>query len=272
MAAMGMLRVRNSATLKTAMTPTERSVWLIPANGLLQAAFVHVGDAVDDLIQVDAQADRGHLCIVAAGAAVYQAACQRERSTEPAVELVGGEGRLFVDIRDLEIAHAVVARDHDERAGDKGDGELAGFFGAHELRRHDGEQRKCQAPHGGAEGVPKIVATGGVLLVFRFLHGEAAAVDGAEQTVPPSVDHAADGAGLPIVFAGVALTQLLDACELFGRVGSREEAVLDAAALGLRGAVFRCSGVGDAVAAGDGAANAIEGRDAQSGVLSIAAL
>ena len=93
-----------------------------------------------------------------------------------------------------------------------------------------------------------------MLLVFRFLHGEAAAVDGAEQAVPPSVDHAADGAGLPIAFApatcglaaigsaGVALTQLLDACELFGRVGGREEAVLDAAALGLRGAVFRCSG------------------------------
>ena len=31
MAAMGMLRVRNNATLKTAMTPTERSVWLMPA-------------------------------------------------------------------------------------------------------------------------------------------------------------------------------------------------------------------------------------------------
>lgn len=72
--------------------------------------------------------------------------------------------------------------------------------------------------------------------------------------------------------AGVALTQLLDACEFLGSVRGREEAVLDAAALGLRGAVSRCSGVGDAVAAGDGAANAIEGRDAQSGVLSIAAL
>ena len=99
----------------------------------------------------------------------------------------------------------------------------------------------------------------------------------------PGVDHAVDGAGLAFApatarglaaagSAGVALTQLLDACELFGRVGGREEAVLDAAALGLRGAVFRCSGVGDAVAEGDGAANAIEGRDAQSGVLSIAAL
>ena len=31
MAAMGMLRVRNSAALKTAMTPAERSVWLMPA-------------------------------------------------------------------------------------------------------------------------------------------------------------------------------------------------------------------------------------------------
>lgn len=123
-----------------------------------------------------------------------------------------------------------------------------------------------------------------MLLVFRFLHGEAAAVDGAEQAVPPSVDHAADGAGLAIALAatarglaaigpaGVALTQLLDACELLGRVGGGEQAVLDAAALGLRGAVFRCSGVGDAVTAGDGVANAIEGRDAQSGVLSIAAL
>ena len=123
-----------------------------------------------------------------------------------------------------------------------------------------------------------------MLLVFRFLHGEAAAVDGAEQTVPPSVDHAADGAGLPIAFApatcglaaigsaGVALTQLLDACELFGRVGGREEAVLGAAALGPCGAADRYGGVGDAIAAGDGAANAIEGRDAQSGVLSIAAL
>ena len=37
-------------------------------------------------------------------------------------------------------------------------------------------------PHGGgAEGVPKVIAAGGVLLVFRFPHGEAAAVDGAEQ-------------------------------------------------------------------------------------------
>ena len=56
--------------------------------GLLQAALVHVGDAVDHLIEVDAQADRGHLRIVAAGAAVYQATCQRECSAEPAVELV----------------------------------------------------------------------------------------------------------------------------------------------------------------------------------------
>lgn len=47
----------------------------------------------------------------------------------------------------------------------------------------------------------KVIAAGGVLLVFRFLHGEAAAVDGTEQTVPPSVDHAADGAGLAIAFA-----------------------------------------------------------------------
>ena len=123
-----------------------------------------------------------------------------------------------------------------------------------------------------------------MLLVFRFLHGEAAAVDGAEQTVPPSVDHAADGAGLAIALAatarglaaigpaGVALTQLLDARELFGRVGGGEQAVLDASALGPCGAAARYGGVGDAIAAGDGAANAIEGRDAQSGVLSIAAL
>lgn len=166
----------------------------------------------------------------------------------------------------------------------KADGEFACFFGAHELRGHDGEQRKRQAPHGGAESVPKVIAAGGVLFVFSLLRGEPAAVDGAEQTVPPSVDHAAYGAGLSIALApvtcdlvaigaaGVAVAQLLDACELFGRVGGREEAVLDAAALGLRGAVSRCSGVGGAVAAGDGAANAIEGRDAQSGVLSIAAL
>ena len=123
-----------------------------------------------------------------------------------------------------------------------------------------------------------------MLFVFSLLRGEPAAVDGAEQTVPPSVDHATDGAGLAIAFApatcglaaigsaGVALTQLLDACELFGRVGGREEAVLDAAALGPCGAAARYGGVGDAMAAGDGAANAIEGRDAQSGVLSIAAL
>ena len=43
--------------------------------GLLQAALVYVGDAVDHLIQVDAQADRGHLRVIAAGAAVYQSAC-----------------------------------------------------------------------------------------------------------------------------------------------------------------------------------------------------
>ena len=42
--------------------------------GLLQAAFVHVGDAVDDLIQVDAQADRRHLRVIAAGAAIHEAA------------------------------------------------------------------------------------------------------------------------------------------------------------------------------------------------------
>ena len=42
--------------------------------GLLQAAFVHVGDAVDDLIQVDAQTDRRHLRVIAAGAAVNEAA------------------------------------------------------------------------------------------------------------------------------------------------------------------------------------------------------
>ncbi|MFR3925518.1 MAG: hypothetical protein ACLTXI_10040 [Collinsella sp.] len=70
--------------------------------------------------------------------------------------------------------------------------------------------------------------------------------------------------------AGVALAQLLDASELLGGVRGREQAVLDATALA--GCPARYGGVGDAVAAGDGAANAIEGRDAQSGVLSIAAL
>ena len=65
---------------------------------LLQAALVHVGNAVDHLIEVDPKADRRHLRVIAAGAAVYQAACQRERSAEPAVELVGGKGRLFVDV------------------------------------------------------------------------------------------------------------------------------------------------------------------------------
>ena len=172
--------------------------------GLLQAALVHVGNAVDHLIQVDAQADCGHLRIVAAGAAVYQAACQRERSADPAVELVRGKGRLFVDVRDLEIAHAVVARDHDERAGDKGDGEFASLLGAHELCGHDGEQRKRHAPYGGAQGIPKVVATGGVIFVLGFLRGEAAAVDGSEQAVPPGIDHAVDGAGLAIVLAATA--------------------------------------------------------------------
>ena len=243
--------------------------------GLLQAALVHVGDAVDHLIEVDAQADCGHLRIVAAGAAVHQTARQGERSAKPAIELVGGEGRLFVDVRDLKIAHAVVTRDHDERAGDKGDGELAGFLGAYELRGHDGEQRKCHAPHGGAQGIPKVVATGGVIFVLGFLCGEAAAVDGSEQAVPPGIDHAADWAGLAIALAatarglaavgaaGVALAQLLDASELLGGVRGGEQAVLDASALPVRPA--RYGGVGDAVVAGDGTTDAIEGRDAQGG-------
>ena len=116
-----------------------------------------------------------------------------------------------------------------------------------------------------------------MLLVFGFLRGEAAAVDSAEQAVPPGVDHAVDGAGLAIALAatarglaavgaaGVALAQLLDARELFGRVGGGEQAVLDASALGLCGAAARYGGVGDAIAAGDGAADAIEGRDTQGG-------
>ena len=86
-----------------------------------------------------------------------------------------------------------------------------------------------------------------------------------------------DGAGLAIALApttrglaaiwpaGVALTQLLDTRELLGGVRGGEQAVLDASALGLCGAASRYSGVGDAVAAGDGAADAIEGRDAQGG-------
>ena len=244
--------------------------------GLLQAAFVYVGDAVDHFIEVDAQANRGHLRVVAAGAAVYQTACQRERSAKPAVELVGGEGRFLVDVRDLKIAHTVVARDHDERAGDKGDGELAGFLGAHELRGHDGEQGKRHAPHGGAQGVPQVVSAGGVLLVLGFLRGEAAAVDGCEQAVPPGVDHATDGARLAVALtatarglaavgtAGVALAQLLDASELLGGVRGGKQAVLDASALTVRPAA-RYGGVGDAVAAGYDTADAIEGRDAQGG-------
>ena len=115
------------------------------------------------------------------------------------------------------------------------------------------------------------------------MRGEPAAVDGAEQTVPPSVDHAAYGAGLSIALApvtcdlvaigatGVALAQLLDASELLSGVRGGEQAVLDASALGLCGATARYGGVGDAIAAGDGAADAIEGRNAQNGVLSIAA-
>ena len=116
-------------------------------------------------------------------------------------------------------------------------------------------------PHGGAESVPKVIAAGGVLFVFSLLRGEPAAVDGAEQTVPPSVDHAAYGAGLSIALAPVTCDLLLlgppalrwlsslDACELFGRVGGREEAVLDAAALAFaappsmqRGWRCRCGG------------------------------
>ena len=172
--------------------------------GLLQAALVHVRYAVDHLIQVDAQADRCHLRVVAAVTAVCKAAGQRECSAKPAVELVGGKGRLLVDVRDLKIAHAVVARDHDERAGDKRNGELAGFLGAHELRGHDGEQRKRHAPYGGAQGIPKVVATGGMIFVLGFLRGEAAAVDGSEQAVPPGIDHAVDGAGLAIALAATA--------------------------------------------------------------------
>ena len=118
--------------------------------------------------------------------------------------MVGGKGRRFVDIRDLEIAHAVVARDHDERAGDKGDGELAGFLGAHKLRGHNGEQGKRETPYGGAQGIPKVVETGGVIFVLGFLRGEAAAVDSAEQAVPPCVNHAVDGAGLAIALAATA--------------------------------------------------------------------
>ena len=244
--------------------------------GLLQAPLVHVGGAVDHLIEVDAQADCGHLHVVAAGAAVHEAARQRECSAKPAVELVGGEGRLFVDVRDLKIAHAVVARDHDERAGDKGDGELAGLLGAHELRGHDGEQRKRHTPNSGAQGVPQVVAAGGVLLVLGFLCGEAAAVDGCEQAVPPGVDHATDGARLAVALtatarglaavgtAGVALAQLLDAREFLCGVRGGEQAVLDASALPMRPAA-RSGGVGDAVAARDSAADAIEGRDAQGG-------
>lgn len=78
------------------------------------------------------------------------------------------------------------------------------FFGAHELRRHDGEQGKRHAPHGGADGVPKVVAMGGVIFVLGFLCGEAAAVDGSEQAVPPGIDHAVDGAGLAIALAATA--------------------------------------------------------------------
>ena len=93
-----------------------------------------------------------------------------------------------------------------------------------------------------------------------------------------------DGAGLAIALApatcglaaigpaGVALAQLLDACELLGGVRGGEEPVLDASALGLCGTAARYGGAGDAIAAGDGVADAIEGRNAQSGVLSIAAL
>ena len=42
-----------------------------------------------------------------------------------------------------------------------------------------------------------------------------------------------------------------------------EQAVLDASALSVR--LARYGGVGDAIAAGDGAADAIEGRDTQGG-------
>ena len=54
------------------------------------------------------------------------------------------------------------------------------------------------------------------------------------------------------------------------KLAQLEQAVLDASALPVR--PVRYGGVGDAIAAGDGAANAIDGRDAQSGVLSIATL
>ncbi|WP_368158857.1 hypothetical protein [Collinsella aerofaciens] len=84
---------------------------------------------------------------------------------------------------------------------------------------------------------------------------------------------AATARGLAAVgAAGVAQAQLLDSCKLFGRVGGGEQAVLDASALGPCGDAARYGGVGDAIVAGDGAANTIERRDAQGGVLSIAAL
>ena len=121
-----------------------------------------------------------------------------------------------------------------------------------------------------------------MIFILGFLRGEAAAVNGSEQAVPPGIDHAVDGAGLAIALAatarglvavgaaGVAQAQLLDARELFGRVGGGEQAVLDASALPVRPA--RYGGVGDAIAAGDGAADAIEGSDTQGGVLSLTAL
>ena len=149
--------------------------------GLLQAPLVHVCRTVDELEEVHAEADRRHVGLVVADRAIQDAEHERHGCRCPALDLIGRERVPLVDIRNLEVAHAVVCSVHEQHACGERHGEHARLLRAGELRGHDGENRQRHAPDRRAERVPYVVAPRAVRFVFLFLFAERTLVDGTEQ-------------------------------------------------------------------------------------------
>ncbi|MFR3273811.1 MAG: hypothetical protein ACLTQI_08400 [Slackia sp.] len=106
---------------------------------LLQAAFVHVRQSVDHLIEIDAHADGEHPTVVAAHETVGNAYDHHDDAGDDTIDLVIGKSISLGKIGHLKRSHAVIAHEHEDEARDEGHGEHACLLCAHKLCDNDRE-------------------------------------------------------------------------------------------------------------------------------------
>lgn len=159
---------------------------------LLETTLVYVGEAVDDLVDVDAHGQHEHAGAVIANGAVQESHHECDDRGDPAIELIRGEGVLLVDVRYLERPHAVVRQEHEQGAGGERHGEASCLFGAGELGGDDGEHGKDHAPYADADGVPHVVAPCFAAFVLCLLCGEPTVVNRFDKPRPPGIRQACE--------------------------------------------------------------------------------